>query len=311
VTSTEELVDMYSLSERVHRTYGLWAPDHTVDGIITLRPHDPSEHYQRVDISRFTPEPSLELASNLGRLGMGELAFQKLSAGFGEHGVIGKIFDRHRAQKSTLVTTLHLRDVLDTGMTHANLYVTSGGDSKLIEINDVVANPMMSQLDVVGMPAIQRLAASGSVDMALPAEGAVEHEMASDDVKYLSKFYGGHFSKRLREGVAIHWSLPGTRGKKIITKAGEQAMCVVRVPDSIANIARKRTAWVVPIPMDVRFGNCEVEVLRPRALDTVEDVHRMMEEMVEVASELSGEKIFYGMPEGAKKVEKEKPEKNV
>ena len=295
---TQTVVDG-ALQDRAHKVYGSWAPEHTDGQIITVRDYDQGEYYQRSDLALIESEPNLEFAEILGHTGMGKAAYDKLGAGYDENNVLAIVQKRHEQGKSTLIPTLHLRNVLDTAMTHNRLFVSSGGDPEIAAINDIIANPMMSRLTIGGFAVIKSLITSGNVDMALPVEAALRHGMSEEDAQILERLYGSALKKRLMGGVAVHWSLTGTRGVQIITQDGEEAMSVNRVHDGIANIVRKRAALAIPVPMDVHFGDCKVEVLRPRPLNDIGDVHKMMEEMAEVASNLASETIYYGLPEGA------------
>jgi hypothetical protein len=294
-----------AFSDRVHKVYDMWAPGHTKENLLTLRSYDPGDFYQRVDVAFFPAEPDLELSERFGRAGMGEPAYQKLGDGFDDKHVLELVHHWHAQGKNTVIPTLHLKDVLDTALTHNRLFTLSGGDPEVAEINDVILNPMISHLDIAGEAVMKVLTASGNAVPGLPVEGAITNGMTAEDAQYLERFYGSALSKRLGndrrpgQGTAIHWSLTGTRGVDIVTVDGEKAMSVNRVKSGVADILVKRTVVAVPVPMDVRVGDCKAEVLEPRSLETIEDVHMMMEEMVEAVSDFSGQKIYYGVPEGA------------
>jgi hypothetical protein len=54
------------------------------------------------------------------------------------------------------------------------------------------------------------------------------------------------------------------------------------------------------MPINIKeIGNAQVDVLEPRVLESVKDIHDMGEEMAEAASRISGTEIYYGMPPGA------------
>lgn len=288
--SLERRVDPL-LEERAHRVFGRWLLDHTHDGLISQRPYDYNDPYQDIERVRIPPQPNLIMAEHLGRANMGNSAFQKLSDSFKKYHIVDICQERHRNGKSTLISTLHLKYVFDTAMTHNNLYVTSGGDPGLARINDVISNPMMSRMDFKNQAVYRILTAAGGITEALPTEGAAQYGMAADDIQTLERLQGAVLKGRLEKGVVCHWSLPGTRARRIDGK-----LYVKKVPDGIANIVRKRLDWAVPVPMDVEFGNTKLEVLEPRLLSSVEDVHSMMEQMVAAASELTGEPIRYGLP---------------
>jgi hypothetical protein len=292
-----------TFQQRVHAVYGLWAPHHADGEILTTREYNPDEVYQKVEFPRIEPEIDLETAMRMGRISMGEEGFAKLFAGLTEQRVVEQALDRHKEGESTLVAGLHLRDVMDVPMSHNNLFLASGGDPEIAAINDLIANPMLSHISIGEDSVFKYLTASGGVDLALPADAAAEYGMSLEDIEKLERTYGRALNRRLKTGVVVHWALSGTRGKKIITRSGDMAICVRRVEDGIANIVRKKLSLAVPVPMDVQFGNVQVEVLEPRRLDSVDDVHYMMQEMVDVAKELSGEEIYYGLPEGSREVQ--------
>src|SRR4051812_25025326 len=119
---------MELIRQNVPETFEAWAPGHADGVILTLRPYDPEDPYQKVENVRIEPEISLEYAKVLGKAGIGELAHDKLCAGFINYDVIDTVFDRHKRHQNTIITTLHLRNVLDTAATHNGIFVASDGN---------------------------------------------------------------------------------------------------------------------------------------------------------------------------------------
>jgi hypothetical protein len=288
------------MQERVQQVYGAWAPDHTDGLALTVRPYDPSETYQKIETVHVNAKPSFEMANFLGKAGIGEVAYDKLSASLRDYEVVESVMERHERGQSSLISTLHLKNVLDTASTHNSLFIASGGDPEFAEINDIIANPMMGRLNIGGMAVFKALSVSGHIDLALPYRAAKEYGMDKEARMYVGKRMRDALEERLQQGVAVHWSLPGTRGKQAILVDENEVTVVKRVEDKVANIVIERTPWAVPVPMIVHPGNAELEVLEPRAIESISDVHGMMQEMVDVAAKLSGEQIYYGLPEGAR-----------
>ena len=295
----DKQIDTAAIQARVPKVYETWAPGHADGKIITTRPYDSDDEYQRNENVRIEPDISLEIAEFLGKAGLGEISQRKLVAGLEEYEIVSSVIDRHKKHKNSLISTLHLRDTLDTASTHNGLFVASGGSPELAEINDVIANPMMAYLDIGGMAVYRALTTSGGINEALPYRAARDYGMDKEARQYLAKLMKDSLEVRLREGVALHWSLPGTRGVKISMFDGRPAMSVKIVDKAVAEYAVGQLDWALPVPIDFKFGNSKLEVLPPRPLESVDDVHKMMQEMVEVASELSGEEIYYGMPKDA------------
>jgi len=288
-----------ALQDRVHRVYGKWAPDHADGEFLTVRDYEPGNPNQQVDCARIAPEFNPDIGKRLSMLAMGEVGYKALSDGFNQYSVAERGLYEARNGRSTLISTLHLRNVLDTPITHQNLLDGMDFGEELAQFNDVLASPMLSRIDIFGFESMKVMAGNGSVDIALPKEGARKYGMLAEDISLLDRFYSANLNKRLRQGVVVHWSLPTTRGLKIITEQRQHARAVNRVADEIANIIRAKGMLAVPVPMFVEPGNTNSEVLPPRKIKSVDDVHRMMTEMTEVATDLAGMPVYYGVPEGA------------
>ncbi|HET7827742.1 MAG TPA: hypothetical protein VFK97_02660 [Candidatus Saccharimonadales bacterium] len=292
--------DIEAIQKQVPTVYSAWGEEHADGTALTVRPYSAQDPYQKVENVRIEPNISFEQAIFLGKIGMGEEAYDRLSAGFIEHRAEALVMDRHKRGKNTLFATLHLTNVLDTALTHNNFFVTSGGKKEIADINDVLVNPMMAYLDIGGFPVYEALAFSGGIDEALPYRAAKAHGMSKQAREFIGRRASSSLEARLGTGVAIHWSMPGTRGKKVILADGSETLIVNRVETAIAEYVISRLGEVVPVPMNMHPGSAEVEVLTPRKIETVQDVHKVMEEMVEVISDLSDERFYYGLPPGAR-----------
>jgi hypothetical protein len=290
---------MHEIRQNVPRVFEAWAPSHTDGSILTFRPFDSDDQYQRVENVRIEPDISFELAQQFGKAGVGETAYEKLCTGFTEFDVVKTAMERHKQQKNTIISTLHLRNVIDTPATHNALFVASGGDPELAAINDIIANPMLAYTNIGELAVFRVLSASGGIDLALPYRGAKKYGMIKPARQYLARRMREGLDTRLEQGVVIHWALTQTRGVPIITKEGAPALAVSPVEQALAEYAVEQSFLGVPVPIDLQVGDSHLEVLEPRPLESVTDVHKMTEEMVEVASRLSGTEIYYGMPEGA------------
>lgn len=306
MAQAESTVDLISLQERAHKIYLDWREDHVDGAVVTARDVDAQDEDLNVTTTYLDPDPeaSAETAAGMSMLGMGRNAFEKLRGAFEEIDILrSAVKTRGAKNQGILIPTLHKNGTFDTAMTHNLLFVASDGKPEFAAINEVVVNPMMGFLDIGGRAVYWTLRQSGAVVITLNSEAAIAHGMTPEDTRALSEIYTPPFRKCLEQSPIVNWSLPGTRGVKVITKGGEHATSISRVPDGIANIARKRFRWAIPVPMEVELGNCRLEVLEPRELNSVDDVHAMYDEMVEVANGFSEEEIYYGMPEGSIKLE--------
>lgn len=298
---SQELTE--DVRRNISQTFESWAPHHTDGQLLTLRPFSPDDPYQRAENTRIEPEPSLEIARAFGNMAIGSEAYQKLCDGIREYDVLKTAIKRHKRAQNTLIGTLHLLDVYDTATTHNAIYVSSDADPEILEINDLVASPMLAYTDIGGMAVFRVLTASGSIDLALPMRGAKKHGMSRKARMYLARRTSEALDARLDTGIIINWALTGKRGVPIITKAGREAISVTPVEGAVAEYAIGKNLLAVPVPIDLEAGNSRLEVLEPRPLEKVSDIHDMTEEMVETAVRLSGKEIYYGLPEGAQLVE--------
>src|SRR5581483_11476164 len=98
----------------------------------------------------------------------------------------------------------------------------------------------------------------------------------------------------------LNWALSQSRAMRIVTAAGHEALSVNMVQKSLGEYLAQRKLWAVPVSINFEgVGEAQLEVLEPRMLESVQDIQNMGEEMTETASRISGQEIYYGMPEGA------------
>jgi hypothetical protein len=284
--------------------YEGWAHEHA-DGIfLTERPYDASAADLDISVVRLEPQPNLGIARKMGIPVMGKASYDELSVGLQDVRAIETAKERASKGLNTLVATLHINNVFDTAMTHNNMFVTAGGDEnsgnkELAAINDLVLNPMLGRLNVGTMAVYDALVLSGGLDLLLPIQAARDRGMNRRTISYLGRRMIGAFNARLDEGVVCHWALSGTRGKSIQLKNSDEATMVESVSKNVADLVVERINHVIPVPMVMELGKTAVEVLEPRTVRKVKDVHNLMGEMVETASAISGRKIVYGLPRGA------------
>jgi hypothetical protein len=287
------------IKRNVPAVFEAWAPHHT-QGALTFRPFDPEDPYQNVDNVRIEPEPNLELAQALGPAAIGIEAYERLRAGITEFEIVKTANKRHRSNQSTLIPSLHLQAVYDTPTTHNAIYVSSEGDLEVADINDVVASPMLAYTNLGGLPSFRVMSTSGGIDLALPVRGAKKYGMSKEARRYLTKRMTDNLDDRLDYGIMLHWALSQSRAMRIVTAAGREALSIHTVQKSLAEYLVQRKLLAVPMPINIKeIGNAQVDVLEPRVLESVKDIHDMGEEMAEAASRISGTEIYYGMPPGA------------
>lgn len=297
--------------EDAQNAYERWALEHADGRVLTVIPPNPKDEWQEISVGMISSRPNLEKSIQFGIAGMGQEAFDKLGKEIREKEVLETIVTRHKKAKNVLIPTLHLRSnfgTFDTAITHNRFFSASDGDPEFAAINDILVNPMMSRLQIIGVRVFKVLTSSGVIDLVLPLQGAKDHGMADETRRYIAKRSRGAFEERLKDGVAFHWSLQGTRGKAVLTENGSKARYINRVANEACDFAIEHLSLAIPIPLDIKIGDCKVEVLEPRELTNRGDIHEMYEEMAETAANLTGEKIYYGKPEGAVEIEEESEE---
>lgn len=297
---------LLKMEREAHQVLGVWAEDHADGKAITVFNYSPDNPNQWIDNILLEPRPSVEKARLFGVGGVGSEVYEKLIADLQAIRASDLVRERAERNKSTLFATLHLRGTLDTAITHNALFVASE-DNDFASKNLVLANFIMSRMKIVivsptgesmSVPVDDVLTLSGLEIRAIPPEGAADHGLDQRVVSFVGRLAMPTLAELLRQGVAFHRALTGTRGKRMVYE-GEEIMVVPRVKDSDCKTSKNKTPTAIGVPMDTEPGNCKARVFEPRELETDDDVHRLMEDMVVEARKMTGEEIFYGMPEGA------------
>lgn len=283
------IVDMEQIA---HVGLGTWASSHE-DDIIKILPYDPDNPYQQIDQVELEAHPSLENARLYGEAGMGQENYDQLVSDFQSNGIVDTVINNAKKNQSTLIASLHLPNTLDTPLTHNALFVSSG-DPEFAEINVLLSNFIMSRMSLGGIAVEQIMASSGRRIRALPE--AAKLYIAPRTVEYMGRLAIPVLTRTLRQGVALHRALTGTRSKPIILRDGTPAQMIPRIEDSVAKTTVKRTPTIVGVPMEMRFGSTHAHVLPPKRVGKVEEVHRLMHDMVEAVNESATQPVVYGMP---------------
>lgn len=300
-----ELVDSVLLDqfqEEADLKFPIWAADHKSDFIETI-PSDRDDEHQDISVVEFGALPSLEIAAQIGHLGLGAVS-ETIINDLQRLGVIDIARKRHIDKKSTLISTLHLTSVLDAAASHNQLFVASESED-FADYNILIANPMLAWTSIKGIKTMLALRKAGRIVRGIPVDGANKYGFSRELVNYVDRLAAPVMVDVFNQGNVIHRAPSGTRAKKIILSSGEIAFCVPRLDDGQAKTIRKRTNVAVGIPMDVQGGNTVAAVLSPREINTDKDVHTHMEEMVDTMNGLGDYNVFYGMPEGAVEIKKD------
>ncbi len=293
---TERDQTIIAMEHQAHEGLGIWVQSHLND-LLSELPYDPNNPNQWIDRVALDAKPSLEMARRFGEVGMGEANYNQLIRDLQQAKVVEGIINNRGQGESTLIATLHLQDTLDTAITHNSLFVASD-DPEFAEINVILANFIMSRMALGGVAVDEVLTLSGKEVRALPA-AAVEY-IEPETIRFITRLAIPAITDLLNEGIALHRAPTGTRATKRNLKDGTPVKIVPVIDEGTARTLRRRTPTVVGIPMNVEFGNTKAEVLAPRKIETEKDLHRLMTEMVEIAKDLSGEQVFYGLPKGAR-----------
>lgn len=293
-----EALGLADMQARRDRVFGEWVKGH-LDELISQRPFDETERHQAIEVVHIEPQPSLEIARSIGEASTGEAAHRKLVQDFQDKGVIEEMKARSSKGKSSLIALLHLDSAFDAAITHNALFVASG-ELEFADRNVVVANQLMNIMNIYGVSVPEVLIKSGHLVSGIPFDGAEKHGMDPDISEFVNRLVATELKILLEAGVVVHRALSGTRSKRVVLEDGTHARMVPRVSDQDAFMTKKRTPYVVGVPMLVKPGDSMATVLEPREITTKEEVHELMEEMADTASEMTGERIVYGLPEGAK-----------
>lgn len=288
-----------------------WANEHT-DDLVTLLPYEPDLYpHQKLEIvhipANATPE-NLEMAANLARAAMNESNYERLVNGYRNGRALSTILTRLHAGQNTLVVTGHVTDTLDTAISHSTLTAAVAPEEResFARRNVVIANHIMKFMAIGGYPVTEILSWSGTVLMGMPPLGARHHDVSRDVVRADVQHVEPVFDSMLDEGVVMHRSLTGTRAKDIVLADGRPAKYLPLLDKRIHKTILERSNCAVPVPMIVKYGNTRGDVYDPRNLYTPEDIEYLMKKLVEELCDYSDVPIFYGKPEGAEELNKDK-----
>lgn|GEM_PF-6887067 len=298
---TASEIPLALLQDEADYKFPIWAADHKSEYIDTV-PSDREDEHQDISIVEFPADPSLEMAAQIGKLGLGSVS-ETIVEDLQRLGAVDLVNKRRLDKKSTLISSLHLTSVLDAAASHNQLFVASE-DEDFANHNVLIANPMLAWTSISGIKTMLALRKSGRIVRGIPLDGAAKHGLSSELVDYVDRLATPVMVDAFTQGNAIHRAPSGTRAKNIKLADGSSAMCVPRLGEIQARTIRKRTSVVVGMPMDVQGEKTVGAVLKPREIETDADVHAHMEEMIETINGLGEYKVFYGMPAGASEVKK-------
>lgn len=292
-----EDINLTDMQARRDRVFSEWIKGH-INDLVAERPSIPDDEFQAIEAVHFGPRQDLTIARQLGEFGTGIEAYGALVKAFQQNGLIDELRARAESHQSSLIASLHLDTPLDAAITHNGLFVASN-DPEFAELNVVVDNQLMSFMNIFGVSVPEVLLKSGHRVSGIPYDGAIEHGMDSDILEYVNRRAALQLRALLRSGTVVHRALSGTRSKLIEFKDGSRARMVPRVTKQDTQTTKNKTPYVVGAPMLVRHGDTAVKILEPRVIEAEEEVHQLMEEMTDTTSDMTGERIVYGLPEGA------------
>lgn len=292
---TERDPELTLRDRRISEGMSRWAGSHLNDFIGRLD-FDPANPDQWVERAVLNANPDLAMARQFGAAGMSPESYGRLVADFKRIGAVELVRQNATANKqaSTLFATLHLKDALDTAITHNGLFAASE-DPRFADMNVVLANYIMSVMTVGGVAVDRVLTLSGIEIRALPAD-ALSY-IDRQDFEFINQIALPALNKALKQGVAIHQAPSGTRAKPAeVIADGTPALSVSRVSDSTAYTIVNKSPTAIGIPMQVKVGSSTAVVMEPRRLKSEKEVHDLMHEMVEEVNLFSDQLVVYGLP---------------
>ncbi|MBX4188786.1 hypothetical protein KW792_01670 [Candidatus Saccharibacteria bacterium] len=279
-----------------------WAELHT-GGDLQLLPHEPEANpFQELEVIHLKPRPNLELAAQVGEIGLGQPTYGNLISQIQISGLVGEAYANALESKNTLIATAHFKNILDTPASHNALFVASE-DEAFADRNVIVANHMVKWLQVNGVPVVDILRTSGHVVFGSPYEGSLAHKIDSEVIQAGNRALQPVFKGMLERGMVFHMALTETRAKKIIMNDGKAALMIPRIQDSLANMVKKRMSLAAALTMDIGENNKQAELTDFIYVNDVRDIHHMMMGSANKLCVMSGEQVVYGMPDGASLVE--------
>jgi len=302
VSETVDLITLDKFQDEADLKFPVWADGHKSDFIGTI-PSDRNDEHQRIEVVEFDAQPSLEIAAQIGRIGLGSVS-DTIVGDLQRLGVVDLVRKRHQQKKSTLISTLHLTSVLDAAASHNQLFVASE-DEDFAHFNVLIANPMLAWTTIKGINAMLALRKSGRIIRGIPPEGAAKYDLSDELVDFVDRLAAPAMIAAFEDGNAINRAPSGTRAKKIILDDGRIGLSVNRLNTGQARTIRKRTNIAVGIPLDVQGDDTVGAVLKPREIKEDKDAHIHMEEMVDTMNAISDHVVVYGMPPGATELKRD------
>jgi hypothetical protein len=296
VSEAIEDISLELLQNEANHVFPKWAVFHESD-FIKVIPSSPNDEHQDISVVSFEAIPSLEIARQIGYMGLGMVS-ETIVEDLQRLGIVDLTKKRIAERKSVLFSNLHLTSVLDAAASHNQLFVATE-DEEFANHNVLVANPMLAWTAIKGIESMLALRKAGRIVRGIPIDGAKRHGLSLELVEYVDRLAAPAMIDVFEGGNAIHRAPSGTRALKILLADGTHALSVPRLETIQARTIRKRTNIVVGMPMDVKGENSVAVVLKPREILKDADVHTHMEEMVEIINDLVDYKVVYGMPEGA------------
>lgn len=300
IRAEENLEIVRARTDETVDAYINWAEGHTND-VIEVRGYDPERNPdQRLETVSLEPAPDLAVARRWGMAGLGPETYQKLITGLRDIGAIS-LLERNLAEdKSTLFATAHLRDTLDTAISHNALFVAVGRP-EFAKRNIIIANSMMKFLNIGGVAVPEVLSYSGRVIFGSPTKGSQDKSVPAEVAAAINRLASPEITLALSEGAAIHRAMTGTRAKDIVCPDGRPAKMVPRIEDDSTRSVVKRMPDAIGIAMDTaEFGLGKAALVGPVRIESREQVHDFMQDLVEANAAISGEQVFYGLPAGAR-----------
>lgn len=278
---------------------GEWAKSHAND-LVSVLPYDPELYpFQRLDVIHLEPKPNLDRARQFGELGIGKETYNNFLADLQRFGLIKEVHQRARRKESSLMATAHLHNIIDTPLGHNAAFVASG-DEDFADINVLVANHMVKRLQIRGAAVPEIIQASGHIVFGHPLPGARDHGLPEHIIQTGNRALNPILVDLLERGVLFHRAPTDTRASDIELEDGVKAKSLPVVDASFAHTVKKRMPFTIGAAIDVRPGRGSARLLSPIQIFRPDEIHYVMTKMTEALTEISGEPVFYGMPEGAR-----------
>jgi hypothetical protein len=141
VSEAIEDISLELLQNEANHVFPKWAVFHESD-FIKVIPSSPNDEHQDISVVSFEAIPSLEIARQIGYMGLGMVS-ETIVEDLQRLGIVDLTKKRIAERKSVLFSNLHLTSVLDAAASHNQLFVaTEDVDSH--KRNRVDASPSQS-----------------------------------------------------------------------------------------------------------------------------------------------------------------------